>query len=204
MPRMACMSTTRTLSVKPSMNQKILVISGHPDLKNSIANRTILDEVAQAFPEADIRKLDERYPDLRIDIAAEQDALLQADIIVWQFPFSWYSVPGLMKLWIDQVMTFGFAHGEGARLAGKKLLISFTTGAPEAAYQKDGFFGHTLADYLPPFSTTAAWCNLDYQPPIHTSGISYTSRDDQAAIEAQILEARRHAQRLIERLRTMG
>ena len=44
-----------------------------------------------------IRKLDALYPNRRFDIAAEQDALLKADVIVLQFPFSWYSVPGLMK-----------------------------------------------------------------------------------------------------------
>lgn len=78
--------------------KNILIISGHPNLNESVANRTILDEVAARLPEAQIRKLDALYPDYRFDIAAEQEALKAADIIVWQFPFSWYSLPGLMKL----------------------------------------------------------------------------------------------------------
>lgn len=183
--------------------KNVLIISGHPDLKNSIANRTILDTVQEALPHAEIRRLDSLYPDYRFDIAAEQDALLQADIIVWQFPFSWYSVPGLMKLWIDQVMVFGFAHGDGARLGSKKLLPSLTTGAPEALYRQDGFFGHTLDEYMLPFSTTAALCGLEYVQPVHTCGIGYTSRDNQAAIEAQIAASRLHAGRLIERINTL-
>ncbi|PLM80949.1 NAD(P)H dehydrogenase, partial [Klebsiella pneumoniae] len=68
----------------------ILVVSGHPDLNHSIANATILDELATALPDAEIRRLDWLYPDGKFNIAAEQESLLQADVIVWQFPFSWY------------------------------------------------------------------------------------------------------------------
>ena len=41
----------------------ILIVSGHPDLNHSIANATILDEVATALPDAEIRRLDWLYPD---------------------------------------------------------------------------------------------------------------------------------------------
>lgn len=68
--------------------KNILVISGHPELNHSVANATILDEVATALPDAEIRRLDWLYPDGKINIAAEQESLLWADVIVWQFPFS--------------------------------------------------------------------------------------------------------------------
>ena len=131
--------------------KNILIISGHPNLQHSLANAEILAEVEKSLPQAEIRKLDALYPNRRFDIAAEQDALLKADVIVLQFPFSWYSVPGLMKLWIDEVFVHGFAHGSTAKLGGKKLIVSFTTGAPAALYQKDGFFKHSVVGYLPQF-----------------------------------------------------
>lgn len=96
----------------------ILVVSGHPDLNHSIANATILDELATALPDAEIRRLDLLYPDGKFNIAAEQESLLQADVIVWQFPFSWYGLPGLMKQWLDEVFVHGFAHGSTAKLGG--------------------------------------------------------------------------------------
>lgn len=111
----------------------ILVVSGHPDLNHSIANATILDELATALPDAEIRRLDWLYPDGKFNIAAEQESLLQADVIVWQFPFSWYGLPGLMKQWLDEVFVHGFAHGSTAKLGGKKLILSFTTGAPQGS-----------------------------------------------------------------------
>ncbi|MBH5329695.1 NAD(P)H-dependent oxidoreductase [Eikenella sp. S3360] len=184
--------------------KNVLIVSGHPDLQNSIANAEILAEVAKALPEAEIRKLDALYPERRFNIEAEQSALLKADVIVFQFPFSWYSVPGLMKLWIDEVFVHGFAHGSNAKLAGKKLIISFTTGAPAAVYQRDGFFKHTVEDYLPQFETTATLCNLDYQGAIYTNGIGYTSRDNEEAINAQKQEARQHAARLIAKIKEIA
>lgn len=173
--------------------KNILIISGHPDLQHSLANAEILAEVEKSLPQAEIRKLDALYPNRQFDIAAEQDALLKADVIVLQFPFSWYSVPGLMKLWIDEVFVHGFAHGSAAKLGGKKLIVSFTTGTPAALYQKDGFFKHTVEDFLPQFENFAALCGLDYQQPVYTCGIGYTDRSNEEAVNAQ---SRLHPNRL--------
>ena len=76
--------------------KNVLVISGHPNLKRSYANITILDELQKLIPNVEIRKLDELYPDYKFDIEAEQSALLKADVIVFQFPTYWYSCPGIM------------------------------------------------------------------------------------------------------------
>ena len=58
----------------------ILIISGHNDLNNSVANAAILDETARQLPEAEVRKLDALYPDYRINVEAEQEALRKADL----------------------------------------------------------------------------------------------------------------------------
>lgn len=183
--------------------KNILIVSGHPDLNASVGNATILNAVSQALPEAEIRRLDALYPTHDIDVMAEQAALLRADVIVWQFPFSWYALPGVMKLWLDEVFVHGFAHGSTAKLGGKKLVLSFTTGAPEALYSADGLFGHRVEDYLLPFETTAALCNLALQEPVYTCGISYAQRDE-AKISQQKALAEAHASRLIARLTSLA
>ncbi len=76
--------------------KNILVISGHPELTHSVANATILDEVETALPDVEIRRLDRLYPDGKFNIAAEQESLLRADVIVWQFLFPVWAA-GLMK-----------------------------------------------------------------------------------------------------------
>ena len=176
--------------------QNVVIISGHPNLKNSVGNKTILEEVSKSLPIVKIHRLDALYPDYQIDVAKEQESLIKADVIVWQFPFSWYSVPGLMKLWLDQVMVHGFAHGSTAKLSGKKLILSFTTGAPQEIYSPEGAFCHTVEDYLTQFETTATLCNLDLQAPIYTCGISYVGRDEKKMVEQKAM-AEQHAERLI-------
>lgn len=69
----------------------VLIISGHTDLATSVANKTILETLARRLPEAEIVKLDELYPDFKINVEAEQQRLLRADIIVLQYPLFWYS-----------------------------------------------------------------------------------------------------------------
>lgn len=183
--------------------KNILIVSGHPELTHSVANATILDEVETALPDVEIRRLDRLYPDGKFNIAAEQESLLRADVIVWQFPFSWYSLPGLMKLWLDQVFVHGFAHGSTAKLGGKKLTLSFTTGAPQALYSSDGFFGHNVEDYLTQFDTTARLCNLDMQAPIYTCGISYADRDEDKIAQQKAM-AQEHALRLVAALNALS
>ncbi len=158
--------------------------------------------MATALPDAEIRRLDWLYPDGKFNIAAEQESLLKTDVIVWQFPFSWYGLPGLMKQWLDEVFIHGFAHGSTAKLGGKKLLLSFTTGAPQELYTADGFFSHTIEEYLIPFKTTARLCNLDMLSPVYTCGISYADRDAEKITRQKIL-AREHASRLIDRLKVI-
>ncbi|MEI5604537.1 NAD(P)H-dependent oxidoreductase, partial [Streptomyces brasiliscabiei] len=71
--------------------KQVLIISGHPDSAQSTANALIIKEVQKQLANVEIRYLDKLYPDYQIDVAAEQNALIRADVIVWQFPFYWYS-----------------------------------------------------------------------------------------------------------------
>ena len=79
--------------------KKILIVSGHPDLNDSFANKTILEEVHKLLPEAEIAYLDKLYPDFQIDVQKEQERLLRADIIVLQYPLFWYTAPSLLHRW---------------------------------------------------------------------------------------------------------
>ena len=51
--------------------KNILIISGHTNLAASVANKTILETLNERLPEAEIVKLDELYPDFKIDVEAE-------------------------------------------------------------------------------------------------------------------------------------
>ncbi len=71
------------------------------------------------------------------DIQKEHQFLEEANLIIFQFPLWWYSMPGVLKGYIDRVFSYGWAYGGGQALAGKKILVSMTTGAPDFAWTAD-------------------------------------------------------------------
>ena len=116
---------------------KILVVSGHPRLNQSLANKTILETLKEKGADFTLLRLDEEG--FAPQVEKDQALLKDADIIVFQFPIFWYSYPSLMKHWVEEVFAHGFAYGTGGTaLKGKKFQISFTTGSPASAYRTGG------------------------------------------------------------------
>lgn len=181
------------------MNRTV-VISGHPDLENSNTNTIILDCLKSRLPNTEIRRLDLLYPDFNVDVQAEQEALLKADIIVLQFPFYWYSVPALLKKWIDEVFAYGFAYGsEGTKLKGKKLILSFTIGGPKDSYNPLGYNHFPVEQLLQPLQQTAFLSGLDYIEPVYTYGMVYIPGVYNTLEEVQE-KAKSHSESLIKRI----
>ncbi len=87
-------------------------------------------------------------------LRAEMRALEKADILLFNFPLWWFSMPAILKGWVDKVLSYGFAYGgeygiyKEGRFKGKKAFLSITTGSPEVYYTKDGVHGRTLNDIL--------------------------------------------------------
>ena len=181
--------------------KNIVIISGHTDLKESFANKTILEEMTRLLPQADYAYLDSLYPDFQIDVPTEQERLLKADIIVFQFPLFWYSAPSLLNRWIEQTFVHGFSHGStGDKLRGKKLLLSFTSGAPEEMYQYGGLQNYPIDDFMPSFKQMCNLCGLEWCGYIYTGGLSYAMRHDPEKLENMRIKSLEHAQRLNARL----
>ena len=182
----------------------VLIVSGHTDLATSVANRTILETLQTRLPDAEIVKLDELYPDFQIDVKAEQARLLRADVIVLQFPVFWYSAPSILQRWMEETFQHGFSHGRtGDKLKGKKLVLSFTTGAPEAMYRHDGPMGYTIEEFLPCFKATCRLCQMDFAGYVYTGGVSYGNRTTPELVEAQKAASVKHAERVVELLATL-
>ncbi|KAM4589337.1 ribosyldihydronicotinamide dehydrogenase [quinone]-like [Fundulus diaphanus] len=80
------------------------------------------------------------------DITKEQSKLTEADLIIFQFPMYWFSVPAILKGWIDRVLTNGFAFSKDKRYSqgvfqDKKAMLSFTTGSIESMFSPTGING---------------------------------------------------------------
>lgn len=177
--------------------KKILIVSGHTDtVTDSVANRTILELMESQLPGCRIDYLDRLYPDFKIDTAAEQEKLQWAEVIVLQFPVFWFSFPSIMHRWMEQTFLHGFSHGStGDKLQGKKLLLSYTTGAPAGAMNFEEFFGFVKA--------ACQFTGMEYAGSVHTGGVSYQMRQDPQMLADIKHKAQQHAEQLLELLQQL-
>jgi glutathione-regulated potassium-efflux system ancillary protein KefF len=169
----------------------ILVIAAHPALAHSRVNRLLLRAARHAAARVVVRDLYALYPDYLIDVAAEQALLAAAKLVVWQHPIHWYGMTPLMKLWVDEVLSFGWAYGPGGHaLEGKDVWLVASTGGPSESYRPDSYNRYFFDAFLPPYEQTAALCGMRFVPPLLLHGAHRVSADDVAE------QAKVYAQRL--------
>ena len=181
------------------MMKNVLIVSGHTDLENdSVANRQIIDDFSRSLPDAEIDVLSELYGDYKIDIDVEQKKLERADVIVLQFPLFWYGMPSIMNKWMEDTFKHGWSHGStGDKLQGKKLIASFTAGAPEEAYHRYGLMGYEIEDYLPAIKSMCGLCGMEFVDFVFTGGVSYELRSSEDEVDKIRQKAKSHTQKVI-------
>jgi glutathione-regulated potassium-efflux system ancillary protein KefF len=154
------------------------VLAAHPNWRESRVNRLLVDQ-ARATPGVLVRDLYASYPDYDIDVAAEQAAAQAANLIVLLHPIQWYSMPPLMKLWMDDVLTYGWAYGSrGTALHGKDCWLVATTGGPEGSYHPRGYNRYFFDAFLPPYEQTATLCGMRFLPPLLLHGAHRASAEE--------------------------
>jgi NAD(P)H dehydrogenase (quinone) len=141
------------------------------------------------------------------DVKAEIEKLLWADTLILQFPLWWFSMPAILKGWVERVYARGFAYGVGEQsdkrwgdrygegtLAGKHAMLLVTTGGWEEHYGARGVNG-PIDDLLFPINHGILYYpGYDVRPPFVVHRVD---RLDEAGFEAI-------AERLRERMRTLG
>ena len=88
------------------------------------------------------------------DVEAELRKMEACDLMIWQFPLWWFSLPGILKGWVDRVFAMGRTYGgerfyENGVFKGKRALLSLTTGGPGEVYLKGGWNGDIQAILRP-------------------------------------------------------
>jgi glutathione-regulated potassium-efflux system ancillary protein KefF len=156
----------------------ILVILAHPYPHRSRACAALVEAIRD-LPGVEVRSLYHLYPDFDVDRVAEQSALERARLVVWLHPLFWYTVPALMKHWMDDVLVRGFAFGpEGGKLAGKDLLWVPTTGGDDAAFSAAGRHGHAFSAFTPGIEQAARFCGMNWLEPFVLHGAHEISDEE--------------------------
>ncbi|GAO43959.1 glutathione-regulated potassium-efflux system oxidoreductase KefF [Flavihumibacter petaseus] len=149
---------------------RILILFAHPALEKSRVHKQLLRSIPAA-PSIRLHDLYEQYPDFLIDVEREQQLLLQHDLIVLQHPFYWYSMPAILKQWMDLVLEHGWAYGTGGTaLKGKTMFNAISCGGSEASYLPGGRHEYSVDDFLIPFKQTAKLCHMGYGSPFIVYG----------------------------------
>lgn len=101
------------------------------------------------------------------DIVTEQSKLRWADAVVLQFPLWWFSMPAILKGWVDRVFVEGFGYGirrdtGGTRrygdgiMAGTRAIIVTSMGGSEHTVSPRGING-SLDELLFPIQHGLFW-----------------------------------------------
>lgn len=132
------------------------------------------------------------------DVAREQEKLLWADAVILQFPLWWYSMPAILKGWVDRVYAYGFGYGIGEHsdkrwgdrfgegtMAGKRAMLVVTAGGWESHYGPRGVNG-PIDDLLFPINRGILhYPGFDVLPPF----VEYRTDKADPARFARVTEA---------------
>ena len=160
---------------------------------------------AQLLPIAASKKAFEANT-LTEDVKAEIEKLLWADTLILQFPLWWFTMPAILKGWVDRVFAYGFAYGVGEHsdkrwgdrygegtLIGKRAMLIVTAGGWEEHYTARGING-PIDDLLFPINHGILYYpGYEVLPPFVVYRVD---RFDEAGFQSA-------AERLRERMRTI-
>ena len=100
------------------------------------------------------------------DIKAEMEKIEWADLIIFQFPIWYETMPALLKAWFERVLAHGFAHNildgnvnDQGFLKGKKAMLSFTAGSEKESFYND-ISSEDKTKLLPPVTKALRFTGL--------------------------------------------
>ena len=84
------------------------------------------------------------------DVKAQLDDLEWSELVIFTFPLWWFSLPAILKGWVDRVFVMGRVYGGGkvhetGGMRGRRALLCFTTGGPGVSYSNRGRNGDLAA-----------------------------------------------------------
>ncbi|XP_040105363.1 ribosyldihydronicotinamide dehydrogenase [quinone] isoform X2 [Oryx dammah] len=126
---------------------------------------------------------------LSSDITEEQKKLQEADLVIFQFPLYWFSVPAVLKGWMDRVLCQGFAFDfpgsyDDGFLKGKLAILSLTTGGTASMYSKTGVNGDFRYFLWPLQHGTLHFCGFNVLAPQISFGPEMASEEERKGMVA--------------------
>ena len=132
-------------------SKQVVVLLTHPNIKESRANKALMDAISD-MGEVAIYNLYEMRVEDAFNAEIWSTIISHASALVFQFPFYWMSAPSLLKRWLDEVFTY---LAKTPAVAGKTLMVVTTAGSEHDAYRSGGRNRFTVDELLRPYQASA-------------------------------------------------
>ncbi|WP_294629521.1 NAD(P)H-dependent oxidoreductase [uncultured Bacteroides sp.] len=171
--------------------RKVVILLSHPNLKESQANKTLIDMVKDIDGVAVFDLYAQQGAPFDVDEWSK--IISDASALIFQFPFHWLSAPSLLKRWLDEVFTF---LSRTPAVAGKPLTVVTTTGSDIEAYRSGGRNYFTMDELLRPYQVSAIHAGMTWHSPIIVYGTRTANAGKNIAQGAD--QYKQRVERLIE------
>lgn len=147
------------------------------------------DFTQRRFPEALQYDREQKYAyehhAFAADIQVEIDKLLACEMLILQFPLWWFSVPAILKGWIDRVFVNGVVYGKGRRfdtggLRGRRAMVCTSTACYPEMVEPDGLLAHLDVNLWHLQHGTLGYAGFDVLRPFAAWSIHYTTPESRA------------------------
>jgi NAD(P)H dehydrogenase (quinone) len=124
------------------------------------------------------------------DILAELEKLQWADLVIFNFPIYWFSMPAILKGWVDRVLISGLCYG-GVRfydrggLRGKKAMLAVTIGGQPHMLTEGGIHGELEEMLRPILRGTLAYTGMTVLPPFVAHHVPYIKPEQRTQLMEQ-------------------
>lgn len=119
---------------------------------------------------------------LPADIATELELLKQCDLLILNFPLYWFSVPAILKGWIDRVFLSGVVYGgrnfyDRGLMKGKKAWLTFTLGGREHMFGDHAVHGDLNTMLRPVLRGSLGYAGFDVLEPFAAYHVPYITQE---------------------------
>ncbi|MFZ4535138.1 NAD(P)H-dependent oxidoreductase [Propionivibrio sp.] len=117
---------------------------------------------------------------LAADIQGELDKVEWCDLLILNFPIFWFSVPAILKGWIDRVFVSGRFYGgkriyDKGGMSGKKAMTTLTLGGQNHMFGPNAIHGEMDVLLRPILRGALAYCGFAVLPPHVAYHVPYVS-----------------------------
>jgi NAD(P)H dehydrogenase (quinone) len=160
---------------------------------NPVASAT--DFAERSNPDYLVYALEQRHAQknntLPDDIASELELLKQCDLLVLNFPLYWFSLPAILKGWIDRVFLSGVVYGgrnfyDRGLMKGKQAWLTFTLGGREHMFGDDAIHGDLNTMLRPVLRGSLGYAGFDVLEPFAAYHVPYITQEARVEMLEQL------------------